>query len=61
MKFKNRTGEEQTLKECDAMSYVKHVADICFKILGSDVNFVRDGENKDKCYIQAKLSASVDK
>ena len=60
MKFKNRTGEEQTLKECHAMSNVKHVADICFKILGSDVNFVRD-ENKEKCYIQAKLSASVDK
>ena len=60
MKFKNITGEDKTLKECHAMSDVKHEAYICFKILGSDVNFVRDGKNKEKCFIQAKLSASVE-
>ena len=40
MKIRNRTGEEQTFKECYAMFEVKNVADICFKILQSEVNFL---------------------
>ena len=31
----------------------EHVANICFKILGSDVNFVQNVRIKEKCYIQA--------